>query len=181
MPKKTSVSRESISENRRKDICEKMKRAVITVEASYIIPWTVIILALLITMTFFVHNRVWYTAAACETALSGNRYVEGSGGTGSAGYAGTSGSKNETGSKYAEATMNQRIRDQAMPGSEPENQINCTQDATEVKLSGQDFPVFSEVFSWSVKEKVKKIRPAKVVRGRWLLGGILEDIGDFGS
>ena len=47
-------------------------------------------------MTFFVHNRVWYKAAACETALSGNRYVEGSGGTGSAGYAGTANSSNET-------------------------------------------------------------------------------------
>ena len=35
------------------------RRAVITVEASYIVPWSVILLALLITMTFFVHNRVW--------------------------------------------------------------------------------------------------------------------------
>ncbi len=157
-----------------------LRRAVITVEASYIIPWTVILLALLITMTFFVHNRVWYKAAACETALSGNRYVEGSGGTGSAGYAGTANSSNETGGKYAEATMQQRIRDQAMPGSEPENKITCTQDATEVQLSGQDFPVFSDVFSWTVKEKVRKIRPVKVVRGKWILGNALQDFGSSG-
>ena len=62
-----------------------LSRGVITIEASYIIPWSVLIIALLITMLFFVHNRAWYTAAACETALSGNRYVEGSAGTGSAG------------------------------------------------------------------------------------------------
>ena len=161
-------------------ICKTMKCAVITVEASYIVPWTVILLALLITMTFFVHNRNWYKAAACETALSGNRYVEGSGGTGSAGYAGSSGSNNAAGSKYAEATMKQRIQEQAMPGSEPEKQITCTQDATEVQLSGQDFPVFSEVFSWTVKEKVKKIRPVKVVRGKWILSNVLQDL-DFGN
>ena len=155
-----------------------VKRAVITVEASYIIPWTVILLALLITMTFFVHNRNWYKAAACETALSGNRYVEGSGGTGSAGYAGTARSNNATGSKYAEATMKQRIQEQAMPGSEPQSKVTCTQDATEAEFSGQDFPMFSEYFSWSVKEKVKKIRPVKVVRGKWILSSALEGTGN---
>ena len=162
------------------NIYRKIKRAVITVEASYIVPWTVILLALLITMTFFVHNRNWYKAAACETALSGNRYVEGSGGTGSAGYAGTSGSGNATGGKYAEATMKQRILDQAMPGSEPENKVTCTQDATEAELSGQDFPLFSDVFSWTVKEKVRKIRPAKVVRGKWIIGSVLQNFGNSG-
>ena len=158
----------------------KLRRAAITVEASYIVPWTVILLALLITMTFFVHNRTWYTAAACETALSGNRYIEGSGGTGTAGYAETSRSGNGTGSRYAEATMQQRIRDQAMPGSEPEKEINCTRDATEVKLTGQEFPLFREVFSWSVGEKVKKIRPAEVVRGKWLLTGVLKGLDGSG-
>ena len=165
---------------KRKTRRKKLRRAAITVEASYIVPWTVILLALLITMTFFVHNRAWYTAAACETALSGNRYIEGSGGTGTAGYAETSHSSNGTGSRYAEATIQQRIRDQAMPGSEPEKQIACTRDATEVKLSGQDFPFFREVFSWSVEERVKKVRPAEVVRGKWILTGVLNGLGGSG-
>ena len=154
-----------------------LRRAAITVEASYIIPWAVIILALLITMTFYVHNRVWYTAAACETALSGNRYVEGSGGTGQAGYAGGSDSENVTGNRYAEQTLQHRIQDQAMPGSEPENQITCMRDATEVTLSGQDFSMFSDVFSWSVEEKVKKIRPVKIIRDKWVVAGVVNSLG----
>lgn len=141
---------------------KKLCRAVITVEASYIVPWAVILTALLITMTFFVHNRVWYTAAACEAAVSGNRYAEGSG------------------TRYAETTLQQRIRDQAMPGGEPERQVICTQDATEVRISGQDFPAFSEFFSWSVEKKVKKVRPVKVVRGKWILTGVLDRLGQNG-
>ena len=159
---------------------KKLCRAVITVEASYIVPWAVILTALLITMTFFVHNRVWYTAAACEAAVSGNRYAEGSGGTGSAGYADISGGRNAAGTRYAETTLQQRIRDQAMPGGEPERQVICTQDATEVRISGQDFPAFSEFFSWSVEKKVKKVRPVKVVRGKWILTGVLDRLGEPG-
>ncbi|MBQ2646360.1 MAG: hypothetical protein IJF82_03210 [Achromobacter sp.] len=151
-----------------------LSRGVITIEASYIIPWSVLIIALLITMLFFVHNRAWYTAAACETALSGNRYVEGSAGTGSAGLLDKKGDQNIPGTHYAEETAAGRIRDQAMPGSEPEKQIACTYDATEVRFSGQDFPLFSEAFSWSVQESVKRVRPAWIIRSRWLLQGIIE-------
>lgn len=179
--RKRNKDMESAAEQEKHDPGTKGKkwcRAEIIVEASYIVPWTVILLALLITMIFYIHNRTWYTAAACEASLSGNRYVEGSAGTGSAGYAGTSGGENAAGSRYAEATLQQRIRDQAMPGSEPEKQITCTQDATEVKLSGQKFPTFAEYFSWSIEEKVKKVRPVKIVRGRWLLSGVLQNIGN---
>ena len=147
-------------------------RAVITVEAAYVVPWTVILLAILLTMSFYVHNRVWYTAAACETALSGNRYTEGRDGSGSAGWADRPKSENASGSGYAEATAMQRIRDQAMPGNTPEKQISCTKSGTEVSFSGQ-VPVFSQSFSWSVKESVRKVRPVTVVRSAWILKGIL--------
>lgn len=152
----------------RKRIC----RAVITVEAAYIVPWTVILLAILITMSFYVHNRAWYTAAACESALSGNRYTEGREGSGSAGWSDRPKSENASGSGYAESTAMQRIRDQAMPGSTPEKQISCTQSGTEVSFTGQ-VSVFSRAFSWSVKESVRKVRPVTVVRGAWIVKGLI--------
>lgn len=149
-----------------------LRRGTIVVEAAYIVPWTVVLLALLITILFFVHNKVWYTAAACEAALSGNRYTEGRQGSGRAGWANWPNSENASGSGYAEATAMQRIRDQAMPGNAPEKQISCTQSRTEVGFSGQGRSFFSKTFPWSVKESVRKVRPVSTVRGAWILKGI---------
>ena len=145
------------------------RRAAITVEASFLVPWMVMLLALLITMTFAIHNRTWYHTAALESALAGNQYIPGSGGNGRAGRSPFSGESDPAGTEKAKETLLRRIRDQAMPGSVPETQAISTGDRTSISVSGQQLPAFRQWFTWDVDTSVKKIRPAPVVRGAWIV------------
>ena len=144
-------------------------RAAMTVEASFLVPWTVLLTALLIVILFYMHNRVWYETAALEAGLAGNQYIAGSGGSGRAGLAVGNNGENPAGAGKAEQTAQARIRDQAMPGSEPSSATNCTNAGTEVSFAGQEYPLFSEYFSLDVKETVKKVRPVPVIRNAWVL------------
>lgn len=58
--------------NRRKD--RQRKRGSLTVEASLVVPMCVMILALLLSLTFYVYLRCWYTQTACEAAVQGSGY-----------------------------------------------------------------------------------------------------------
>ena len=146
-----------------------MCRGTITMEASFLIPWAVLLTALLIILLFYMHNRVWYQTAALETALSGNQYIAGSEGSGRAGAREGAEAENPAGQAAAAQKAEERIRDQAMPGSRPQTEIVCTNGSTEAAFEGQDYPMFSSLFSWSVRESVKKVRPAPVIRGKWVL------------
>ena len=153
---------------------KKAFRGVMTVEASFLVPWTVILTALLIIILFFVHNRTWYEAAGLEAALAGNQYIAGCGGSGRAGVAESDAGANMAGAGKAEQAARARIRDQAMPGSDPAYTVNCTNGNTEVTFTGQTYPMFSERFSLNVKESAKKVRPVPVVRGAWALKDLAE-------
>ena len=147
----------------------KWARGTITVEAAFLVPWTVLLLALLITMTFAIHNRTWYQTAALESALAGNQYVPGSGGNGRAGLLLSEDMTEPAGSLCAQESLNARIRDQAMPGSVPDAAVHCTRKETTVSVSGQRLPAYSETFPWQVEARVQKVRPASLVRGAWLV------------
>lgn len=58
--------------NRRTD--RQRKRGSLTVEASLVVPMCVMILALLLSLTFCVYLRCWYTQTACEAAVQGSGY-----------------------------------------------------------------------------------------------------------
>lgn len=62
----------------------RRKKGSLTVEASLIVPLCVIILTFLLSLTFYVYLRCWYTQAACEVSVQGNGYgvLEGRTGTG---------------------------------------------------------------------------------------------------
>lgn len=55
--------------NRRTD--RQRKRGSLTVEASLVVPMCVMILALLLSLTFYVYLRCWYTQTACEEPCRG--------------------------------------------------------------------------------------------------------------
>lgn len=48
------------------------RRAVITVEASFLVPMAVMAVGIMISLSFHVYQRCWYTQAACETVLAGS-------------------------------------------------------------------------------------------------------------
>ena len=149
-------------------------RGALTVEGSFLVPWTVLLTALLLVILFYVHNRTWYEAAGLEAALAGNQYIAGSSGTGRAGLTENDADTNTAGAGKAEQTARSRVQDQAMPGTDPEIQVNCTNGQTEVAFSGQSYPLFSDRFSLEVRKSAKKVRPVPVVRGAWLLKELAE-------
>lgn len=62
------------------------KKAMLTVEASFLIPMAVIAAGIMLSLCFYVYQRCWYTQAACETAIAGSTQgvLKGTSGTGKA-------------------------------------------------------------------------------------------------
>lgn len=62
------------------------KRAVMTVEASFLVPMAVMAAGIMISLCFHVYQRCWYTQAACETVIAGSTQgiLKGDSGTGEA-------------------------------------------------------------------------------------------------
>ena len=58
----------------------RRKKGSLTVEASLVVPLCVMILTFLLSLTFYVYLRCWYTQAACEVSVQGSGYgvLEGS-------------------------------------------------------------------------------------------------------
>ena len=126
-----------------------LRKGSLTVEAAYIVPAAVFVIALLLVLQFFVHNRNYYTAAALEAALLGNgRAVK------------------DTCELEGEAAERARDRssEQPFPGSRPGSAVRCTRTGTSVSYSGQHFPAFDRWFSWEIDKTVKKVRPVRILR-----------------
>ena len=51
---------------------KKLKKGSFTIEAALLMPLILMVLMGLLYLDFFVHNRAWLTAAACEASLSGS-------------------------------------------------------------------------------------------------------------
>lgn len=48
------------------------KSAAMTVEASFIIPMSILAAGIILSLSFHVYQRSWYTMAACESVLTGS-------------------------------------------------------------------------------------------------------------
>lgn len=137
---------------------KKFANGSVTVEASLIVPIVVLLTALLIVMTFYVHNRCWYRCAALETAIEGN-----------------SRDSFESGNEEQRAVMHarRRISDQVMPGSEAECSVSVAPSASSVSFSGQKMPLFQSQFqSFSIREEVQRIQPESFLRKLWAAEGL---------
>lgn len=134
----------------------RIGKGSVTVEASFIVPIIVIVTAALLTLTFYVHNRCWYTNAALESAMLGNaRFTGGESGTVSVAQAG----------REAENRAGQRIADQTMPGTAPVYSVKCERYHTTVTFSGQEYSMFAEFFNGlSMEETVDRIWPVWQIR-----------------
>jgi hypothetical protein len=136
-----------------KTLC-RWKRAVFTVEASVIVPIAVVITALLIILTFYVHNRCWYRCAAYESAIKGN------GGT----------VVQTDRASVARIQAEGRIQDQVMLGETPELMISSDRQKTTVAFTGKSYSIFTRYLTpFQVKAEVERVHPVKEVRVRWAL------------
>ena len=131
-----------------------LRKASLTVEASFIVPITFLVVALLLVMQFFVHNRNYYEAAALEAALLGN---------------GRTVSDVSELEGLSAGRARERAAEQPFPGSRPGSSVQCTGTGTSVSYSGQHFPAFDRWFSWEIDETVKKVRPVKLLRKKYML------------
>jgi hypothetical protein len=132
---------------------EKWRCGILVVEAAVIVPMAVMVTALLLIMIFYVHNRCWYRCAAYECAIVGN--------------GGQNLSESE-GRMQAEAQAEARIRDQVMPGTEPQKVVYSDASGTSVHFSGQTYPLFNREFaSFAAEAGVERVNPEKVLRMRW--------------
>ena len=65
---------------------ERMKRArnltkgSVTVEASFVVGITLMVIFVALSICFYMHNRAWYSAAAGETAITASTYAVRKGG-----------------------------------------------------------------------------------------------------
>ncbi len=142
----------------------RMERGVMTVEASVIVPCIVLLTAALLVLLFFVHNQTYYRCAALETALWAN-----------ARHAPIT-SENSLAQEAAEERMTARIEDQSMPGTGPSFTVTIAGDKTEVQLSGQRFPIYSDYFLYEIDETAASIRPVKWVRQARVLRNFAENV-----
>ena len=133
-----------------------LSRGSITVEASFVIPIIVIVIAALLTLLFYVHNRCWYTNAALESAMMGNaRFTGGD----------DEGVSLEQAGREAENRAEQRAADQTMPGTTPSYEVKCGRQGTSVTFQGQKYSMFTKYFDDAlIEESVDRIWPAGQIR-----------------
>jgi hypothetical protein len=130
------------------------KKGSFTVEAAFLVPLSVMITVLLIFCIFYVHNQVWYTAAALESALAGNSRLEGSG-------AGTE--------ETAEKHMKKRMEQQAMPGMPPSVTVSDTGAGLRISCEGQMFTLLPDgLFVCRTEGEAERVRPAAFLKKLWM-------------
>ena len=130
-----------------KSFFKQQARASFTVEAAFIVPITVIICALLLLCCFTLHNKIWYTGAAAESALIGNS---------------TQTEKNVSSADAAKKRADERIAAQSMPGEKPASEVNVTENASTVS------------FGDTATVTVTAVKPAEVMRKLWATSLLLK-------
>ena len=130
-----------------------LRRGSLTVEASVVVPLTFFVMICLITLLFYVHNRMWFGCAAYEAAIRAN--APGNPGDQEPGAA-------------AEQFARHRTEDQIMPGARPEVRVQAASGKTSVQSDGgRETAWFGTIAAYQVQAAVRKVRPEKTVRLIW--------------
>lgn len=128
-----------------------------TVEAALIVPAVWFCIGLLLALNFYVHNRVWYQAAAWEAVLAGN------------GREGQLGEADPRG--LAEEKLTARLEDRIMPGSLPEFLVTGDGGSIRIRLRGEVVSLGSRpLLVYEATAEAESVRPAEYLRKRRFLG-----------
>ena len=130
-----------------KRICS---RGSFTVEAAVVVPLAVFLIAALVGLTFFAHDRVWFTGAACEAALAANAA--------------------EDGESAAQQKIGQRTADRILPGTAPEAFAEIRRHSAAVRFTGaRELLYFGKLSAWQAAAEVRRVRPAGDLRTWWAM------------
>lgn len=122
-----------------------------TVEAAFVIPAVWFCIGLLLALNFYVHNRVWYQAAAWEAALAGNSREGDQKGGGP--------------EELAREKLENRLQEQIMPGRVPDSRVSGDAQGTEIRLEGQVLSLGSRaVLTYQAEARASRVRPVEFLR-----------------
>ena len=126
-----------------------MKKGSLTVEASFVIPLSVMVMALVLSLGFFLYQRCWYTQAACETVLAGSTRAV---------------LKGKSGEEEAKKRWDIMRNESPMPWNQITSAITGSDDRLEVHITGET-PVWGRK-SWKADVTVsqKIVRPVTYIR-----------------
>lgn len=127
----------------------RRKKGSLTVEASLVVPLCVMILALLLSLTFYMYLRCWYTQTACEVSVQGSGYgvLEG-----------------RTGQEKAEKKWRTRRRESGFSGKSITGEITGNSKEVRVKITGKVSVWGRQHLEFETKIGQKIIRPVTFVR-----------------
>lgn len=129
---------------------EKMRKASITVEAVMVVPLTLLVIFLLLSLTFFVHARSWYTFAAYESTMLAE----------SEGRLGT-----EKGEAAAKSRMEWWISQIPLPAEAVTVNTVCREKEIQVTVNGKILPVWSwNAWEYAIESESRRSNPVKTIR-----------------
>ena len=136
----------------------KWRRAVITAEAAFIVPVAAVMIAIVIGYIYFIHQRVWCSAAAYESVFYGIQ---------------AEADKDSDLAERVDHHMSERIKDSPIVFSG----IRAESDKKEGRIiSSWEMTVlpetFREYFSAKGNESIKIIRASELKRAAWVISNI---------
>lgn len=122
----------------------------ITVEAAVVVPLALMVIFLLISLDFYVHDKAYYTLCALETAVTGSSYGRIS---------------RESGERQAKEKLGNLTRSHRMPTEIPRGSVNVTGDKTEIYLEGTVYRLWGYgAWKYKVGGTAETIRPEERIR-----------------
>ncbi|MDY2936930.1 MAG: TadE/TadG family type IV pilus assembly protein [Fusicatenibacter sp.] len=133
-----------------KKIQDRKVQASITVEAVLVVPLVLMVIFLLLSLIFYIHERIWYTCTAYEAALRGV-------------------SMGRTDSDYGKEETSLRLgeREEAypLPGREIQKEVTASEKKIEVEISGSVLPVTGNLpLEYQVAVSAARRNPTQIIR-----------------
>lgn len=124
--------------------------ASITVEAALVVPIVLMVIFLMISLDFYVHDRAYYTLCAYETALTGNSFRRIS---------------EEEGERNAKETISLLRNAHRMPTELPDGTVRMEEETTEAIFSGSVYRLWGTgSWEYQVRGSVRRIQPEETIR-----------------
>lgn len=119
-------------------------------EAALVVPIVLMVIFLLVSLDFYVHDKAYFTLGAYETALTGNslRYMS-----------------EEEGERGAKEKSSRMVKDRRMPGPAPESFVSLKENETEAGFKGSIYQLWGRgIWEYKVSGIVRRIRPEETIR-----------------
>lgn len=134
-----------------------LSKGSMTVEAAFLVPMAVFLSALLIFYAFYEHDRVWFTAAACEAALTGSRRTE----------------RGEDSETLARNCAQKRMEAQPFPVLSPQMELEVKGRTSRVSYQSAGETAFSICFPYKIEETIEQSDPVGWIRTAWIEKNLL--------